>query len=115
MLLISSRETKRWVVPKGWPIQGMEPWESACREAYEEAGVAGQATRRPLGRFHYPKRLRDGTLRDVVVEVFPLEVMVQHPTWPEQGERTLKWCLAAEAADMVQEPELATLIRDLKP
>lgn len=114
VLLISSRETKRWVIPKGWPIAGLSPHESAAREAFEEAGVGGQIAREPLGSYDYDKRLKDGRLLPCHVEVFPLEVMVQHTSWPEQGQRKLQWFALPDAALAVQEPELATIIRHLK-
>ena len=114
VLLISSRETKRWVIPKGWPIAGLSPHESAAREAFEEAGVGGQIAREPLGSYDYDKRLKDGRLLPCHVEVFPLEVMVQHTSWPEQAERAARWMSQDEAAAAVAEPQLAKLIRELK-
>jgi 8-oxo-dGTP pyrophosphatase MutT (NUDIX family) len=114
VLLISSRETKRWVLPKGWPIEGLTPAETALREAYEEAGIGGQIDNKPIGTYIYGKRLTNGRERLVTVDVFPLEVMVQHPSWPEQEERTLLWTLRNEAAELVHEPELASLIKRLK-
>lgn len=114
VLLISSRETKRWVIPKGWPIAGLPPHESAAREAFEEAGVGGQIAHEPLGSYDYDKRLKDGRLLPCHVEVFPLEVMVQHTSWPEQAERAARWMSQDEAAAAVAEPQLAKLIRELK-
>jgi len=114
VLLISSRETKRWVVPKGWPIAGLKPWESASREAFEEAGVAGQTARKAIGGYDYDKRLKNGTAKPTHVEVFALEVMVQHPDWPEKGQRTLMWTPRDEAARLVHEAKLAQIIRQLK-
>lgn len=114
VLLISSRETKRWVIPKGWPISALSPADSAAREAFEEAGIGGQTGRKPIGNYTYEKRLKNGTTQMLKVQVFALEVMVQHPTWPEQGERTLLWSPKDHAADLVVEAELAALIRALK-
>ncbi len=113
VLLISSRDTGRWVIPKGWPIKGLSPAETAAREAYEEAGLGGQISRKPIGQFHYGKRMKDGTIRPCRVEVFSLEKMIQHHEWPEQGQRTLRWFPVAEAAEAVQEPELQQIIRKL--
>jgi 8-oxo-dGTP pyrophosphatase MutT (NUDIX family) len=114
VLLISSRETKRWVIPKGWPIGNLAPYDSAAREAFEEAGIGGQVGRKAIGRYEYDKRLKDGKLRGLIVEVYLLEVMVQYPEWPEQGQRTLLWSLKDEAAGLVEEPDLAKIIRKLK-
>jgi len=114
VLLISSRDTGRWVIPKGWPIRGLSPAESAAREAYEEAGVGGQIGKRPIGAFEYPKKLDSGKTQTCKVEVFALEQMIQHPTWPEQGQRKLQWFSLTEAVSAVQEPQLKDIIRKLK-
>ncbi|MFO1121037.1 MAG: NUDIX hydrolase [Hyphomicrobiales bacterium] len=114
VLLISSRETRRWIIPKGWPIPGLEPHDSAAREAFEEAGVGGNVGRRRLGSYDYEKRLKDGSLETCTVDVFRLEVMIQHRAWPEQGQRELRWLTRDEAAASVQEAGLASLIRKLK-
>ncbi len=113
VLLISSRDTGRWVIPKGWPIRGLTPAETAAREAYEEAGLGGQISKKPLGAFEYGKRLNDGKVETCKVEVFALEQMIQHPSWPEQGQRKLQWFPVDDAAEAVQEPELKKIIRKL--
>ena len=114
VLLISSRDTGRWVIPKGWPIKGLSPSETAAREAYEEAGLGGQVSKKPIGEFEYGKRLNNGAVQATKVEVFALEQMVQHTDWPEQGQRTLQWFSIPEAAEAVQEPELKDIIRKLE-
>ena len=114
VLLISSRDTGRWVIPKGWPIKGLSPAETAAREAYEEAGLGGQVSKKPIGEFGYEKRLSGGKVQPTRVEVFALEQMVQHPDWPEQGQRRLQWFSVTEAADAVDEPELKDIIRKLE-
>ncbi len=111
VLLISSRETGRWVIPKGWPIRGLSPSQTAAREAFEEAGLGGQVSKKPIGKFEYGKRLQNGSVVPCKVEVYALEQMIQHPEWPEQGQRTLKWFSVPEAANAVQEPELKDIIR----
>jgi len=111
LLLISSRGTRRWVIPKGWPIAGLTPSESAAREAFEEAGIGGMIARKPLGFYDYDKRLKDGTMQPCRVAVFGLEVMVQHRIWPEQNQRTAQWFSQEDAAAAVTEPQLAALIR----
>lgn len=114
VLLISSRDTGRWVIPKGWPIKGLTPAETAAREAYEEAGLGGQVSKKPIGEFEYGKRLNNGKVQPTKVEVFAFEQMVQHPDWPEQGQRRLQWFSVPEAAEAVEEPELKVIIRRLK-
>ena len=114
VLLITSRETKRWVIPKGWPIPGLSPPEAAAREAFEEAGIGGQINTKPLGQFEYDKRLDNGRTQRCNVTVFGLEQMIQHPDWPEQGQRQLRWFRLPDAANAVQEPGLAKIIRQLE-
>ena len=113
VLLISSRDTGRWVIPKGWPIKGLSPAETATREAYEEAGLGGMVSKKPIGAFEYGKRLDNGVVQPTTVEVFSFEQLVQHPDWPEQGQRKLQWFSVPEAAEAVQEPELKRIIRKL--
>ena len=114
VLLISSRDTGRWVIPKGWPIKGLTPAQTAAREAYEEAGLGGQVSKKPIGEFEYGKRMDGGKVLPTKVEVFAFEQMVQHPDWPEQGQRRLQWFSLPEAAEAVEEPELKDIIRRLK-
>jgi 8-oxo-dGTP pyrophosphatase MutT (NUDIX family) len=113
VLLITSRDTGRWIIPKGWPIAGLSPQEAAAREAYEEAGLVGRITDQAIGRFHYDKRLEDGSSVSCAVEVFALKVEDQMPTWLEQDERQTRWFALAEAAEAVQERDLQELIRGL--
>ena len=114
VMLISSRETRRWVIPKGWPVAGLSPPEAAAREAYEEAGIGGQMSRKPIGSFDYDKRLNDGSTQRCEVTVFGLEQMIQHPDWPEQGQRQVRWFPVPDAAHAVQEPGLRDIIRRLE-
>jgi 8-oxo-dGTP pyrophosphatase MutT (NUDIX family) len=111
ILLITSRETRRWVIPKGWPMPGHSAAESAAQEAYEEAGVRGQMTAQSIGYYGYSKRLRGGGKKRFRVEVFGMEVTEVLDLWPEAHERTRQWLSPAEAAIRVKEPELAILIR----
>ena len=109
LLLVTSRETRRWVVPKGWPMKGKKPYEAAATEAFEEAGVGGRPARRPIGSYQYWKRLED-CFRLCRVEVYPLAVEQVEETWPEQHERTREWFDAETAATLVDEPGLVALI-----
>lgn len=115
VMLLTSRETGRWVLPKGWPMDGKSPRAAARREALEEAGVVGRVCKRPIGAFHYDKRLSDGCLVTCKVLVYPLAFERQRKHWPEQGERTIGWFTPDEAAAMVLEPELAILLHSFTP
>jgi 8-oxo-dGTP pyrophosphatase MutT (NUDIX family) len=115
VMLLTSRETGRWVLPKGWPMAGKSPRESAQREALEEAGVVGRICKRPIGEFHYDKRLSDGGLVTCKVLVYPLAFERQRKHWPEQGQRTVGWFTPEEAACAVLEPELAILLHGFTP
>jgi len=110
VMLITSRRTRRWIVPKGWPEAGSEPSADAAREAQEEAGVIGEIAGKPLGAFHYLKERKHGDGTNCRVNLFPLKVTRQRRTWPEKTAREAKWFAYAEAAALVAEPELKRLI-----
>jgi 8-oxo-dGTP pyrophosphatase MutT (NUDIX family) len=109
-LLITSRETGRWVLPKGWPMKGKKPHACAAREAFEEAGVKGEIGRSAIGCYRYVKRLPNDVAVTCSVDVYPLMVERQLKRWPEQNQRSLAWFSAADAASLVDEGELAGLI-----
>ena len=114
VLLVTSRETKRWVVPKGWPVDGLDPWEAAAREAMEEAGAEGPVTEAPLGTYGYGKRLDDGEVLPCVVTLYPLRVKRMHDRWKERRERERRWFDPKDAAKCVDEPELRKLLKGLR-
>jgi 8-oxo-dGTP pyrophosphatase MutT (NUDIX family) len=110
-VLVTSRETQRWIIPKGWPKRGKSPHRSAAREAFEEAGVLGTVGRRPIGSFSYEKRLKSGRSVKCEVRVFPLEVTRQKKEWPEKQQRQVKWLSASKAAEKVKDPVLSKIIQ----
>jgi 8-oxo-dGTP pyrophosphatase MutT (NUDIX family) len=111
VLLITSRTRRRWIIPKGWPIKGRKPAKSAAREAYEEAGVRGTTSAKPIGRFVYDKiRDEDGRAVPCEVVVFGLKVKRQLTTWPEAKERDLRWLAPAGAEALTDEDGLRPLI-----
>ena len=112
ILMITSRETRRWVIPKGGRMVGKTDPEAAAQEAMEEAGVRGEMDQTSIGVFRYAKGLKDGGVRQCVVSVYPLQVLVQLGAWPEAHQRERRWMSLSEAADLVREPDLAALIRD---
>ena len=112
VLLITSRETRRWIIPKGWPAPGLTPHDSARNEAMEESGAIGRIGERSIGVYHYTKLVADAAV-PCKVEVFLLEVEEQLVSWPEEGQRNIQWFGLQEAGDVVQEPELSAIIRNL--
>ena len=111
ILLVTSRETRRWVIPKGGRMPGKTDAEAAAIEAMEEAGVQGEVLDEPLGTFRYLKVLKRRAPRWCVVAIYPLEVIIQHGAWKEQAERDRVWMSAEQAAACVGEPDLAEIIR----
>lgn len=109
VLLLTSRDTGRWVIPKGWPMPGKKAHAVAEREAYEEAGVKGKAEKDLFGFYHYRKTLSNGFKIPVQVQVHLLEVQEMLKDFPEKGSRRLEWVSPAEAAERVNEPELKAL------
>ncbi len=111
VLLVTSRDTGRWVIPKGNIGSGRTAAEAGAKEALEEAGVEGRITSSiPLGFFPYFKTLPSGEGRATTVEVYPLLVTKQRKTWPEKDQRRTCWVPAWEAARLVEEPGLARMM-----
>lgn len=115
VLLITSRERGRWIVPKGWPIAELGPAGTAAQEAWEEAGVTGKAVDRCVGLYTYDKVLETGTDLPVTVAVFPVEVSRLADEFPEVGQRKRKWFSAKKAASRVEEKELKRILRRFDP
>lgn len=111
ILLITSRGTGRWILPKGWPIDGLESPETALQEAWEEAGVLrGETSKEPLGSYLYDKGLPGDWSVPVRTMVYPVRVLELSNDYPEAEERTRKWVTPVEAAELVDEPELKELL-----
>ncbi len=115
VFLITTRRSRRWVIPKGWLIDGLTPAETAAQEAWEEAGVVGDCIPDQLGQFTYLKQRPDQAPAMCVVDVFPLHVRSVMSSFPEKGERRRKWCSPKKAALKVSSPELAALLRRFGP
>ncbi len=112
-LLITSRDTKRWIIPKGWPIRGLQSNETALQEAWEEAGVkTGQAGTRAEGTYTYQKRQPSGWSFPVETLVYSVAVTEISEDYPEAHERERKWVSAEAASEMVDEPELQQIFCD---
>ena len=112
VLLITSRGTGRWVIPKGWPMRGLKPRDAAAMEAAEEAGLVGEIEDHPIGSYHYVKELKRGEGVATQVIVFPFRVRYQADGWKEQGQRAFEWRPYRAAAQLVAEPALRHLILD---
>ena len=111
ILLITSRGTGRWILPKGWPINGLESHKVALQEAWEEAGLLrGKPWRKPLGSYHYKKGLPGGWSVAINTIVYPVRALELSDTYPEVGQRTRKWVTRSEAMGLVDEPELKELL-----
>ena len=115
ILLVTSRETRRWVTPKGGRMAGKTDAEAAAQEALEEAGVEGVVGELPLGSFRYLKVLKRRAARWCAVDLYGLEVTVEHKDWQERAERERVWLPRAEAARRVDEPDLRALISAFDP
>ena len=113
VLMVTSRGTGRWVIPKGWEEPKMPPWAAAAVEALEEAGAMGTVAPETIGSYSYGKILGNGIVLPCRVRVYPLLVETLLDDWKERAERTREWFPPDAAAELVHEPELAALFRDL--
>lgn len=112
VLLITSRGSGRWILPKGWPIDGLTSPQAALQEAWEEAGVRkGVLDETPLGSFAYPKTQSEGYATPVQAQVYKVRVDQVEDDFPESGERRRIWVSPEKAANMVQEPGLRAILR----
>ncbi|UWR39185.1 NUDIX hydrolase [Sulfitobacter sp. W074] len=114
ILLITSRGSKRWIIPKGWPMDGKTPAASALVEAWEEGGVVGQVRGQCLGVYSYAKTGEDGAVPCLAM-LYPVKVKTLAKQFPEKGQRKRLWCSRRKAARLVDAPDLARLIRDFDP
>lgn len=113
VLMVTSRDTGRWVMPKGWEMDGKKPWAAAEIEALEEAGAKGHIGKKVIGVYHYPKQRGDGTAVRCRVRVYPMIVDTLSRDWKERKERKRKWFTPKAAAKRVDEPELSELLLTL--
>jgi 8-oxo-dGTP pyrophosphatase MutT (NUDIX family) len=111
VLLITSLNSKRWILPKGWPEADLTGAENAAREAFEEAGVTGKIGIQPVGHYYYLKEKREGAGMPVRVDVFALAVTKQVDDWPEKNVRSLSWVPLNEAIAMVSVPGIRQVLK----
>ena len=111
VLLVTTRRTRRWIIPKGWKIKGKKPAKSAAQEAFEEAGVRGSVSEKPIGSFVYDKWLDgDAVAAACEVRVFSLMVKRQEEIWRERQEREARWVTPDTALQLVEDTGLKDLI-----
>jgi len=115
VLLITSRGSRRWIVPKGWPIENMTPAQGAQQEAWEEAGVKGRPIERCIGLFSYPKVVGQDETLPCIAMVYPVKVKSLANDYPESHQRRRKWFTRKKAAARIAEPELAHIVRNFDP
>lgn len=115
LLLVTSRDTGRWVLPKGWPMKDRNGGECALTEAYEEAGVFGRLIDHCVGVYSYRKILAPGVDAPCVVTTYPVAVLGLRDDFPERDQRRRKWFAPEKAAEAVDEPELRALLRGFDP
>ena len=110
VLLVTSRETRRWILPKGRPEKKLRPYDVASKEAYEEAGVVGKITAKSMGSFPSFKRLENGDEIQTLVRVYRLDVTAQYDDWPERSQRQRQWVDVDQAASLVGEVGLTAFL-----
>jgi hypothetical protein len=110
-MLITSRETRRFTIPKGWQIKGKNEPQSAGKEAKQEAGIVGRLGSTPIGEYQYWKRLRSAFV-PITVRVFAMEVEEELSRWREHRQRTRAWLTPEQAETLVDEPALGALLLD---
>jgi 8-oxo-dGTP pyrophosphatase MutT (NUDIX family) len=113
ILLLTSRQTRRFIVPKGWRKNGLSESKAAAEEAFEEAGIKGRIEKKPIGSYSYWKR-QARLFERVRVNIYALKVTEQRSRWPERKERSISWLRVEDAATLIDEQELATLMRTLE-
>lgn len=113
VLMVTSRDRGRWVMPKGWTMNGKKPWSAAKIEALEEAGALGFISNRPIGQYHYDKRLDGGQTVRCRVSLYPMVVEKLKPRWKESKQRKRHWFSPDKAAGLVEEKELSKLLKGL--
>jgi len=110
ILIVSSRNNKRWILPKGIVDPGLTPQQSAVKEAYEEAGIEGRIDTQKLGDYQYHKW---GAKCHVDIYPFEVQQLISEEEW-EENHRTRIWTSAKKAAKMLASPENSSMIHRLK-
>jgi 8-oxo-dGTP pyrophosphatase MutT (NUDIX family) len=112
-LLVTSRASRHWLIPKGWPMLGKSNREAALQEAFEEAGVSGVGSVGPIGSYRFLKAMHDGTELPCVMSVYGMSDVVELDAWPEMEQRERLWVPQIDALDMIFDWSLARFLADL--
>ena len=110
VLMITSRLSRHWLIPKGWPMRGKSNAQAAAREAFEEAGIKGVISPKPIGQYEYQKLVPEQAPILCRVDVFALMVEKELAKWPEAANRDRQWMPIAAAATVAFESGLAALL-----
>ena len=110
LLLITSRKAGRWIIPKGWPIDGSSPSTPPPERPMRKRGSAASSAKRRSACTSTGSGRRRGRRVSCRVKVFPLRVKRQRRKWPERHQRKTKWVSLREAVSLVAEKELRALI-----
>lgn len=113
ILLISDRKKKKWLIPKGWPVNGLTFPQSAAKEAQEEAGVKGIISPQPLSDFGYHKKTTKWQTIPCRVIVYGFLVTDQDAEWKEKDQRDRLWCSLPQAIDKVNEQNLTKMLKTI--
>jgi 8-oxo-dGTP pyrophosphatase MutT (NUDIX family) len=113
VLLITSRATGKWMLPKGWPMKGLSDAASAQQEALEEAGVEGDIDSQAIGSYRYSKLFGNGASVPGQALIFPLAVRRERKGWKEKGQRQRRWMSPDKAAQLAHEPDLSRFLANL--
>jgi len=108
VLLVTSIRRRKWIIPKGFIEYNMSPFQSAKKEAFEEAGVRGSNTTRIIGSYIVRK---NGS--ELLTKIYSMKVTRIFKDYPEKNLRKRKWLSVYDAAKKVEIDELATIIRRL--
>lgn len=112
-LLVTSRASRHWLIPKGWPMPGKSNREAALQEAFEEAGLHGHGSVGPIGSYHFQKAMHDGTELACIMSVYGMSDVVELDAWPEMEQRERRWMPQAEAIEITFDWNLARFLSDL--
>ena len=114
VLLVTSRNTRRLIIPKGWPMARHSARKTAKKEAFEEAGIIGKVAKEPVGEFLSYKGMGNGFKVRTNIVVYPLKFEQQVEEFPEAGQRELIWLPLSQAANACQEEGLCNLLQSTK-
>ena len=115
ILMVTSRNRGRWILPKGWPENRLTPANCALKEAYEEGGVQGKPSEQCIGVYNYSKIHGPTKGLPKVVLVFPVEVTKLKKSYPEMHQRNRKWFSLKKAARKVDEKQLSKILKSFDP